>query len=110
MLSGMPGFRPASIASLTRLAAPLTASDTSSIVDFDSGTGSRPSYTNGGGGMSSAIGKTPDREVVIDQIAVRSSFGVGRVDHRPEEGVDGRAPPLVNVWRPRALLPFTEDT
>ena len=53
----MPGFRPFSIASPTRLAAPLTASDTSSIVDFDAGTGSRPSHTNGGGGMSSAMGK-----------------------------------------------------
>ena len=34
MLSGMPGFRPFSIASPTRLAAPLTASDISSIVDL----------------------------------------------------------------------------
>ena len=54
----MPGFRPFSIASPTRLAAPLTASDIYSIVDFDAGTGSRPSYTNGGGGMSSAMGET----------------------------------------------------
>src|SRR3954447_9168716 len=66
MLSGMPGFLPFSIASPTRLAAPLTASDTSSIVDFASGLGSRPSYTSGGEDMSSAMGNLPDQQVVIE--------------------------------------------
>src|SRR3954453_23248448 len=55
MLSGIPGFRPVSIALLTRPAAPFTASDKSSILDLGSGAGSRPSYTNGWGGMSSAM-------------------------------------------------------
>src|SRR6476660_5079641 len=66
MLSGMPGFLPFSIASPTRLAAPLTASDTSAIVDFASGLGSRPSYTSGGEDMSSAMGNLPDQQVVIE--------------------------------------------
>src|SRR5450759_1438631 len=43
MLNGMPGFRPASIASLTRLAVPLTASEISAMPDFGSGAGSKPS-------------------------------------------------------------------
>jgi hypothetical protein len=43
MLNGMPGFRPASIASLTRLAVPLTASEISAMADFGSGAGSKPS-------------------------------------------------------------------
>src|SRR5450759_1128767 len=43
MLNGIPGFRPASIAPLTRLTVPFTASETSAMVDFGSGTGSKPS-------------------------------------------------------------------
>jgi hypothetical protein len=44
MLNGIPGFRPASIASLTRWTVPFTASETSAMVDFGSGTtGSKPS-------------------------------------------------------------------
>jgi hypothetical protein len=43
MLNGIPGFRPASIASLTRWTVPFTASETSVMVDFGSGTGSKPS-------------------------------------------------------------------
>jgi transposase len=43
MLNGIPGFRPASIAPLTRWTVPFTASETSAMVDFDSGTGSKPS-------------------------------------------------------------------
>jgi hypothetical protein len=43
MLNGIPGFRPASIAPITRLTVLFTASETSAMVDFDSGTGSRPS-------------------------------------------------------------------
>lgn len=39
ILSGMPGLRPVSIASLIRCAVPFTASDTSAIVDFDSRVG-----------------------------------------------------------------------
>jgi hypothetical protein len=62
----MPGFLPFSIAAPTRLAAPLTASETSSIADFGAGLGSRPSYTSGGEGMSSVMGKLPDQQVVID--------------------------------------------
>ena len=43
MLNGIPGFRPASIAPLTRWTVPFTASETSATVDFGSGTGSKPS-------------------------------------------------------------------
>jgi hypothetical protein len=43
MLNGMPGFLPASMASPIRWAVPLTAPETSSIVDFGCGAGSRPS-------------------------------------------------------------------
>src|SRR5579883_1505633 len=43
MLNGIPGLRPASIAPLTRLTVPFTASETSAMVDFGSRTGSRPS-------------------------------------------------------------------
>jgi hypothetical protein len=42
-LNGIPGRRPASTMPLTRLTVPFTASDTSSIVDFGSGAGSKPS-------------------------------------------------------------------
>jgi hypothetical protein len=44
----MPGFLPASMAPLIRWAVPLTASDTSAMVDFGSGAGSRPSWIKGG--------------------------------------------------------------
>jgi hypothetical protein len=40
IFNGMRGFRPASIAPLTRLTVPFTASETSATVDFGSGTGS----------------------------------------------------------------------
>jgi len=53
MLNGIPGFRPASIASPTRWTVPFTASETSAMVDFGSGTGSKPSWANGASGMSS---------------------------------------------------------
>jgi len=43
ILNGIPGFRPASIAPLTRLTVPFTASETSAMVDLGSGTGSKPS-------------------------------------------------------------------
>jgi hypothetical protein len=53
MLKGIPGFRPASIVPLIRFTVPFTASETSAIVDFGSGAGSRPSYVNGSRGLSS---------------------------------------------------------
>ena len=51
--NGIPGFRPASIAPLTRWTVPFTASETSAMVDFGSGTASKPSWAKGAGGMSS---------------------------------------------------------
>jgi hypothetical protein len=53
MLNGIPGFRPASIAPLTRWTVPFTASETSAMVDFGSGTGPKPSWEKGASGMSS---------------------------------------------------------
>src|ERR1700732_4888075 len=43
MLNGIPGLRPASIAPLTRLTVPFTASETSAMADLGSGAGSKPS-------------------------------------------------------------------
>jgi hypothetical protein len=43
MLNGLPGFRPASIAPLTRLIASFSASEISAKADFGAGAGSRPS-------------------------------------------------------------------
>jgi hypothetical protein len=59
MLNGIPGFRPASIAPLTRLAVLFTALETSAMVDFGSGTGSRPSLAKGASGLSSLTIQAP---------------------------------------------------
>jgi len=62
MLNGIPGFRPASIASPTRWTVPFTASETSAMVDFGSGTGSKPSWAKGASGMSSLTMYSPSQQ------------------------------------------------